>query len=107
MRDKEQNNDGDDIWLRVVLKQRYKEEELPPGFHSAVWKRITSATPAETLGWTLLNMLNFALRPQTVAYLLLIAVLAGFGVGYFNGKMAVKKAAQSQYIEYVIPSELR
>lgn len=99
--------DEDEIRLREVLKRYYKMQDLPRGFTASVWKRIYSVTPAESLGWSLLNLFNLIIRPQTVFAILAVAVFAGLGIGYVSGKTAVKKSTQLRYVKYVIPDELR
>lgn len=99
--------DEEEIRLREVLKRYYKMQDLPRGFTASVWKRIYSVTPAESLGWSLLNLFNLIIRPQTVFAILAVAVFAGLGIGYVSGKTAVKKSTQLRYVKYVIPDELR
>jgi len=103
----EQNCDDADAKLRQVLKLRYSEVDLPQNFKASVHKRIRSVTPTEVAGWSLLDIFNFILKPQTIVLILLISIGAGFGIGYSSGVKIVKKTAESRYIEFVIPEQLR
>ena len=95
----------DDAKLSALLKESHASEGLPPRFQEGVWRRIErQEVPADTRpqGW-LNRWAALWLRPQWVAALLAVCLLAGAVSGMRLGKERVKRLERARYLQSVNP----
>jgi hypothetical protein len=102
---KDDKREPGDEALGTLLRSARPQAELPPGFQSAVWRRIErgeapSAGPLERLaGWFLTPRL-------ATAGLAAVLLLAG-GAGAMRGMRTGEREARERYVASVDPSYLQ
>ena len=91
--------------LSALLHAARPAPDLPPGFHSAVWRRIERAQaavetpPAGWFEW----LLGSLLRPRWALAGLTAALLLGGVFGVAQGVNRSNQAAQERYLAAVSP----
>lgn len=104
------NMNPDDTKLSALLREARVSPALPPRFQENVWQRIEDAEappPSKPdLSW-LDALAALVLRPRFALVTAAALVVAGALLGVREGNLAVKQAAQLQYLTEVAPAALR
>jgi len=98
----------DDPIAQLLLEAR-QDRELPPGFQTAVWRRIEKAEaerPAPALAW-LDGCCEWLLRPKLALAGVAAVILAGVIVGIHEGMTRMNQAARERYLTAVAPRQIR
>ena len=95
----------EDAKLSALLKESHVPEGLPPRFQEGVWRRIQrQEAPAAAQPQSWFNRwAALWLRPQWVAALLALCLLAGTASGMRLGKERVKRLERARYLQSVNP----
>jgi hypothetical protein len=95
----------DDERLRALLREFRLAPELPPGFQTAVWRRIERAeTP--TADW-LDALAAWFLRPRLALAMAAAMLVLGISLGIAQGASRANDLAKARYLDSVSPPGLR
>lgn len=100
----------DDVKLKALLRTSRPEPELPPGFQSAVWRRIERAekpVPAPPAADWLDALAAWFLRPRRAFATAAVMLLLGLSLGIARGAGRANDLAKERYVDSVSPPALR
>lgn len=99
-------NPPDDARLHALLHASRPSQELPPGFHNAVWRRI-ERSPSRSRSVQPFEWLDLAaawlLRPRLAFTGIAAMLVVGTSIGLMQGGSLANELAKQRYVASVSP----
>ncbi len=102
-------HDNAEKGIQGLLRAARPFRPLPPGFRTAVWRRIDRPEASDdqlAIGWRRM-LSDFSWRPRWVLGGVACALIAGASLGISDGRRLAHDTLRQRYVETIAPDAIR